>query len=126
MVAVLFRELASRAVNIILPATVLAVMLGAALAVSTPAWSQSVSDPGCRWQSAFPAHLGIDPGQEIADGQPVQMVRAVVTDPDRLHSLGLFGVRKGDRIKLLCIEPDVWRIKHYATGLAITFSTRPF
>jgi len=104
----------------------LAVALAACLMLSTASYAQNQAEPGCRWQSAFPAHLGIDPGSGLADGQAVTIVEALVTDPDRLHSMGLFGVRKGDRIKMLCIDSDVWRIKHYGTGLAITFSTRPF
>lgn len=117
---------ALRAVTKIIPALVFAVILAAYPPVSTADDARRSIDSGCRWQSAFPEHLGIDPRQEIADGQPVQMVRAVVTDPDRLHAMGLFGVRQGDRIRMRCIEPEVWRIKHYATGLTITFSTRPF
>jgi hypothetical protein len=117
---------ALRAVVKIIPAVVFTVILSVHSPVSTAADAQQSVESGCRWQSAFPDHLGIDPGQEIADGQLVQMVRAVVTDPDRLSSMGLFGVRQGDRIRMRCIDADVWRIKHYATGLTITFSSRPF
>ena len=98
----------------------------ACLTLFTAVYAQNPSGSGCSWQSAFPAHLGIDYGSELAEGQSVDIVEAWVTDADRLQSMGLFGVRQGDRIKMLCIEPDVWRIKHYGTGLAITFSTKPF
>lgn len=103
----------------------LAAVLAACLAMSAPAFAQNTIESVCRWQSVFPDHLGIDPGAELADGQTVQMVKALVADPDRLHSMGLFGVHKGDHVNMVCIGADVWRIKHYATGLAITFSTRP-
>ena len=103
-----------------------AVALTTCLAGFSAAFAQNSSDSGCRWQSAFPGQLGIVTGSQIAEGQAVRWVEVRVTDPDRLHSMGLFGVQKGDRVKMLCIESDVWRIKHYATGLAITFSTRPF
>ena len=103
-----------------------AAVLSASLAAAMGVYAQNRPESGCRWQSAFPEHLGIDTGFEIADGQTVGMLEAAVTDPDRLYSLGLYAARQGDRIKMICIEPDVWRIKHVGTGLAITFSTRPF
>ena len=54
------------------------------------------------------------------------MLEASVIDPDRLYSLGLYAARQGDRVKIICIDSNMWRIKHVDTGLAITFSTRPF
>ena len=103
-----------------------AAILAAALSVSATAVAQNPVQSGCRWQSAFPGHLGIDTGFEIADGQAVGMLEASVIDPDRLYSLGLYAARQGDRVKIICIDSNMWRIKHVDTGLAITFSTRPF
>ena len=76
----------------------------------------------CKWLATFPELLGIEPNAMPAAGQPILYISATVIDPDRLHSLGLFGLRKGDKIKMLCMGADQWRIKHYATGLSITFS----
>ena len=121
-----FREQALQAEKNNIPICAFAAILTAFLTVATAAVAQNYSDSGCRWQSGFPEHLGIDTGFQIADGQAVGMLEAAVTDPDRLFSMGLYAARKGDRVKLYCVEPDVWRIKHVDTGLAITFSTRPF
>ena len=110
----------------ILAVITFAIALTACLAGFSTALAQNPSESGCRWQSAFPEQLGIVTGIKMTEGQSVRWVEVRVTDPERLHTMGLFGVRKGDRVKMLCIETEVWRIKHYATGLAITFSTRPF
>lgn len=110
--------------SIPVPAT--AVIVAACLVVSAAAEPQTPAVPDCRWQSSFSEHLGIEPASTPADGQQVQMLKAVVTDPDRLYSMGLVAAGQGDRISMLCIDSDVWRIKHTATGLTITFSTRPF
>jgi hypothetical protein len=79
----------------------------------------------CPWQAQFDRMLGIAPQGSPRDGEPIRFVDATVVDPDRLFSLGLIGVEKGDHIKLLCVGDNQWRIKHYATGLVIFFSTDP-
>lgn len=84
------------------------------------------TETGCQWQSIFPQLLGIEPGFKSADGQQPQIVEALVTDPGRLEAFGLYGVKKGDLIKMICLGDDRWRIKLYTTGLAIEFSTKPF
>jgi hypothetical protein len=84
------------------------------------------TEKGCQWQSIFPQHLGIEPGFIPANGQQLYIIKAFVTDPGRLREIGLYGVKKGDKIKMICLGNDRWRIKHYATDLAIEFSTKPF
>ena len=96
------------------------------LVCSAAATAQNSSPSGCRWQTAFIEHLGIEPATDVADGDAVQVMQAQVKDPDRLHTMGLFNIRPGDRINMVCVGSDVWRIKHYATGLAIMFSPKPF
>jgi hypothetical protein len=84
------------------------------------------TEKGCQWQSMFLQHLGIEPELKTANGQQLHIIKAFVTDPGRLQEFGLYGVKEGDRIKMICLGNDRWRIKHYATGLAIEFSTKPF
>ena len=115
-----------RVIKIIVVNLAVAISMTASGALFAPLTAQEPSGAGCRWQSAFPQHLGIDTRFDIADGQSVRTVEAFISDPDRLHSMGLFGVKPGQRIKMFCIGSDLWRIKHYATGQQITFSTKPF
>ena len=108
------------------PALIFTAILAACLLIAATAAAQQPSEPDCRWKAGFARQLGIEPDSEPMAGQPVQMLKAQVIDPDRLASVGLVAARRGDRISMLCVGSDVWRIKHYATGLATTFSTRPF
>lgn len=106
---------------------IVSIVLTAVLLGTLPCSAQGPNPdkPNCKWLAIFPELLGIEPDALPTAGQPVVYINATVTDPDRLHSLGLFGLNKGDKIKMLCMGADQWRIKHYATGLAIKFSMRP-
>jgi hypothetical protein len=88
--------------------------------VSGPADGQE-----CRWDRNYPEMLGISADPEPLERQPIAFVQAVVTDPEKLADLGLYGVKSGDTVKMLCVEENRWRIKHYATGLSIVFATAP-
>ncbi len=77
------------------------------------------------WMSDFKRHLGIDPDVEPEDGKAVDFVSATVINAEKLFSLGLYGVKNGDKIKMINLGNNQWRIKHYATGLAITLSINP-
>lgn len=79
----------------------------------------------CWWDRNYPDMLGISIDPEPLERQPIAFVEAVVTDPEKLAGLGLYGVKPGDTVKMLCMEDNRWRIKHYATGLSIVFATAP-
>ena len=97
-------------------------------AVAALAWSAMAlgdAEAGCRWRSDLPRILGIAVKDAPAGDETVRFIDAVVTDPQPLFSFGLFGAKPGDAVKMICEGNDVWRIKHYATGLAIDFSLKP-
>lgn len=77
------------------------------------------------WISALNQQLGIKPDPEPNDGEVVRYVSATVVDFEKLFALGLYGVKNGDKIKLINLGNNQWRIKHYATGLAITLTINP-
>lgn len=79
----------------------------------------------CQWDERYPELLGISAEPEPAGTPAVEFVNAVVTEPERLAEKGLYAVKSGDTVKLLCVGENLWRIKHYATGLSIVFSTVP-
>jgi len=77
----------------------------------------------CRWDPGYTELLGVSVAAAVEANRPVAFVQAAVTRPEKLAALGLYAVKKGDTVKLLCIGENFWRIKHYASGLAIVFST---
>lgn len=64
-------------------------------------------------------HLGIEPADAAVLGAPPPFFAASVQDPQPLFSMGLYGVQAGDRVNLVNLGPDHWRVKHYATGHSI-------
>jgi hypothetical protein len=101
---------------------ILMLLLGGATVGSAPAVD---AQEACRWEAHFARALGIAQAGLPRDGEPVRFVDATVVHPERLFDLGLISVKKGDRIKLLCVGENQWRIRHSATGLVIFFSTEP-
>lgn len=52
-------------------------------------------------------------------------VTAQVHDPSKLLSLGLSGVKKGDRVRLLNLGKGVWQVKHPSTRNEVTYYGKP-
>jgi hypothetical protein len=102
-----------------------------------PIAAQECETTNSIWISALNQQLGIKPDSEPNDGEVVRFVSATVTNfeklfalglygvKNKLFALGLYGVKNGDKIKLINLGNNQWRIKHYATGLAIILTINP-
>ena len=66
--------------------------------------------------------LGIHPLADDVGTQFPDFFVATVIDAQILRSLGLFGAKNGDRIKVFQLNPVQWRIKDYTTGQSIFVS----
>jgi hypothetical protein len=102
---------------------VLALWLGWTATAVLPA--AGGAQENCRWSSRLPPALGIAVDGLPRNGQSVRFVDATVIRPEPLFELGLLGVKKGDRIKIVCVGDNQWRIRHAATGLVIYFCIDP-
>jgi hypothetical protein len=90
-----------------------------------PIMAQERETTNSVWISALNQQLGIKPEPEPSDGEVVRFVSATVINFEKLFALGLYGVKNGDKIKLINLGNNQWRIKHYATGLAIILTINP-
>lgn len=52
-------------------------------------------------------------------------ITAKVHDPSKFRSLGLSGVKKGDRVQLLNLGKGVWQVKHPSTRNEVTYYGKP-
>ena len=52
-------------------------------------------------------------------------ITATVDDPSKLSSLGLKGVKKGDRVELLNLGDGKWKVKHLLTRNEVTYYGSP-
>jgi len=93
--------------------------------LSYPIEAQESPPSAGRWVPEFKQELGIKPDREPTEGEIVHFVSATVVDPKKLLALGLYGIRNGDKIKMIYLGNNQWRIKHYATGLAIILTVNP-
>jgi len=74
--------------------------------------------------------LGIRPDQyftnvHLAATPKGTAITAKVHDPSKLLSLGLSGVKKGDRVQLLNLGKGVWQVKHPSTRNEVTYYGKP-
>ncbi len=74
--------------------------------------------------------LGIRPDQYFTNVHLVATpkgtaITAKVHDPSKLLSLGLSGVKKGDRVQLLNLGKGVWQVKHPSTRNEVTYYGKP-
>ena len=79
----------------------------------------------CQWTDALATLLGIEAVPPPEEDQQIQIVNAVVKEAEKIGTAGLYGSREGDKIKLICISKDRWRIKNYRTGMASTITVAP-
>jgi hypothetical protein len=105
------------------PSTIIVLLVAILLISPLNAYEQETGDS--TWRSDFKQQLGIKPDVEPREGEAVRFVLATVTHAEMLFSLGLYGVKNGDKIKMINLGNNQWRIKHYGTGLAITLSINP-
>lgn len=105
------------------PLTFIALLIVMLLIFPLNAYEQETGDSA--WRTAYKQQLGIHPDIEPQDGEAVRFVLATVTNPEKLFTLGLYSVKKGDKIKMINLGNNQWRIKHYDSGLAITLSIFP-
>ena len=66
--------------------------------------------------------LGIYPRMDDVQTQLPDFFIATVIDAQMLRSMGLFGAKNGERIKVFQLDPLQWRIKDYRTGQSIFVS----
>jgi len=76
----------------------------------------------CQWTDDLSGLLGIEADPPLLAHDRLQIVNAVVIEAEKINAAGLYGSRKGDKVKLICIGEDIWRIKSYRTGLASTIT----
>jgi hypothetical protein len=105
------------------PLTFIVLLNAVLLIFPLNAYEQETSNS--EWRAAYKQQLGIQPDAEPKEGEAVRFVLATVTHPEKLFTLGLYGVKKGDKIKMINLGNNQWRIKHYDSGLAITLSVFP-
>jgi len=79
----------------------------------------------CQWTDDLSRLLGIEADPPLLAHERPQIVNAVVMEAEKISAAGLYGSRKGDKIKLICIGEATWRIKNYRTGLASTITVTP-
>jgi hypothetical protein len=71
------------------------------------------------------SQLGIEADASHQNNNRLQILYAIVIDVEKINAAGLFGSRKGDRVKILCTGKDTWRIKNYRNGISATITTTP-
>lgn len=74
--------------------------------------------------------LGIRPDTYYADVHLAatpkgSFITATVDDPSKLSSLGLKGVKKGDRVELMNLGNGKWKVKHLLTRNEVTYYGSP-
>lgn len=85
---------------------------------------EAIETPGLR------QILGIRPDMYYSDVHLAatpkgSFITATVDDPSKLSSLGLKGVKRGDRVELLNLGDGKWKVKHLLTRNEVTYKGSP-